>query len=550
MRKEALPLDSNIDLNKRLFNDVFYPHLHSVHNYEVYYGGAASGKSTFIGQKMAVQMTLMPGRNLVCLRKQKKDCIKSCWGEIYNALVKFKLKRYWDIKGGDVRTMTNRINGNEIVFEGLDDVEDIKSIKFTKTNEDAPGDANITDIWYEEANAESNPDNIDQLDIRLRDPILKNRLILSFNPVSRAHFLYELVTVNYKMPGVDSLILKTTYKDNRFCPAETSAKYERYKYTNPYMYQVFTLGNWGTMGETIFDSAVVGKRLQDLQLEHMDKSPVYGDFAFKEDKRGLPVANTYSFMPLKGGATKIFKKPEPKHPYVIAVDTAGEGNGDYYAAHVRDNHTQEQVATFHSKSGISYCIYQLYCLACYYNEALVCFESNFDQTPIKVFLLLDYTNMYRATTPADKTHQRREDRYGFRTTSGNRLTMISQLITWVNANANLINDEDTLNEMLVFTRQDKKLKGIWMGAEPGENDDLVMSFAILLQASEQQYMELVPDKKKLEGSWMREDLEDAVQEGRVDRLTALEYARTKSFFGEEDEMPHVRRGSKRYARTR
>ena len=116
-RLEGLPAIADIDLDKRLFNEVYYPHLLTIHNYEVYYGGNGSGKSSFVGgQKLPLQMTLYSGRNLVCLRKQKADCIMSCWGEIYNGLKKMHLLKYWDIQRNHRHIKTNKLNGNHILF--------------------------------------------------------------------------------------------------------------------------------------------------------------------------------------------------------------------------------------------------------------------------------------------------------------------------------------------------------------------------------------------------------------------------------------------------
>jgi len=543
-RLSAMPTDATIDIDSRMFNDVYFKSLWEIHNYEVYWGGAGSGKSTDIGMKLALQMSVYPGRNLVCIRKQKTDCTKSCWGEIYNALQKFGLSMFWDIRTNPEYKMTNRVNGNEIIFEGLDNIEDIKSIKFTKKNADTPGDANITDIWYEEVNAENNPENIEQLDIRLRDPVIKGRLILSFNPVSRSHFLFDLITKNYTMPGVDALILHTTYKDNKFLKKETADKYERYKFTNRYLYQVYTLGNWGSIGDTIFNSAKIGDRIIALEKKYRTEPIVTGNFNYDKDSKKLPIPESFKFANNSNGIIKIYKEPEYRHPYVFALDTAGDGS-DYFAGHVCDNITGEQVAVLHGTGNPDRCVWQSYGLACYYNHALFCPESNFDSWPIKSFQLLNYPNMYKRRSSLDSTHIRNEDKYGFRTGRDNRTAMLSELIVWAEDYIDLINDMETLNEMLTFTRQEKKLKGLWIGAEPGEHDDLVMSLAILLQARSQQSMEMVVDLGKIEGEWLYDELMDAVDEGRIDRYQAQVYI--KSHGCRDMSSIKANKGESRYA---
>lgn len=548
-RLEELPSQSNINLDSRLFNSVFLQLLYVVYNYLVLYGGSGSGKSTFLGQMFAVQMTIFAGRNLVCLRVQKTDCIKSCWAEIYNALKKFKLLRYWEIRKNPDHIMINRLNGNQIIFEGVDSIEDIKSIKFTKEQEDMPGDDNLTDAWYEEVNSEKDIEVIRELDRRLRDPYIKGRLVLSFNPVLRTHWLFDYVMNELKMTGVDSFVLKTTYKDNRFLPAEYGPKLERLKYTDPYAYQVYALGNWGTMGQTIFDANKVFARLTYLEKKYELEPYSIGDFIFEKDIRGKIIDSTVEFSMSQDGSTYLFKTVENRHPYVLAVDTAGEGS-DFYTGQVCDNLDGNQVAVFHNDGNPDWCIEQTYCIAVYYNHALYCPETNFERSAITFFTTNDYPNLYRRQSPGDKTHVRSEDRYGFRTGPDTRPDMLITMIKETKEHMDFINDPMTLNEMLTFTRQEKKLKGIWWGAESGANDDLVIAYAIMLQARSQQSMEMVTDVLALKGHWTREELEDAVYEGEIDQFTMQEYIQTHDLYMENKEVSGVRQRGRvsRYAR--
>lgn len=547
-RLEAIPTENNINLDSRLFNKVYYPLLFRVYNYMVLYGGSGSGKSTFVAQMLAVQMTIFAGRNLACLRKQKTDCIASCFGEIYHYIKKFKLKRYWIVRTNPDHRMINRINGNQIIFEGVDSIEDIKSIKFVNETDNDAGDDNLTDVWYEEVNAEKDVEVIRELDRRIRDPKIKGRIILTFNPVLRSHWLYDLVMKEWQMEGVDSFVLKTTYKDNAFRPKEYDAKLERYQFTDPYAYQVYTLGEWGTTGQSVFDKNVVYNRLQELGRKYSKEPYITGYFDFAVNESGLVdednTSRPITFNISGDGEVKIFKDVEYRHPYVLAVDTAGEGS-DFYSGQVCDNITGEQVAVFHSDKNPDRCIEQVYCLACYYNHALYCPETNFDSYAVKYFTMLNYPNIYRRSSPLDKTHIKREDRYGFRTGVDNRQAMLTELVKFVNDNAHLINDPATLDEMLTFTRQEKKLKGIWWGAENGAHDDLVMSMAILLQARSQQSMEMVTDTRKLSGYYTREELNDMLDEGRIDRFAMQEYIRTHDLYMESQESIRNYNGKRR-----
>jgi hypothetical protein len=106
-----------------------------------------------------------------------------------------------------------------------------------------------------------------------------------------------------------------------------------------------------------------------------------------------------------------------------------------------------------------------------------------------------------------------------------------------------INDLNTLDEMLTFTRQNRKNKGIFMGAEAGAHDDLVISFAILLKAKEQQSCEPTPEVKNIDGYWTKGELQLALRKGRISEDTMNEYIdRNARRFKKEQ------KGRSRYAR--
>jgi len=467
--QKALPSEFHLDIDPEVFNPVYFPYLEKVAQFECYYGGSASGKSFFIAQKLAIQMTMMPGRNLVALRTQQTDCVKSCYPELYKALDFFHLLDFWKITEHPVPYMVNRINGNEIMFSGVDNIEDIKSITFKH--------GNMTDAWYEEISSEQDPKVLREIKRRLRDPKIKGRIILSFNPISRTHWLFDYVT--NQLPKRDNIILKTTYKDNRWCPADTKADFEFLRYTSPVEYSIYALGDWGTTGVTVFNANLLNNRLTKLRDLHYENPPRRIEFSYERDKNGLPNKDSFRSFDHSDGETWIYKEPEKKVPYVLAFDTAGEGS-DYYAGHIINNLTGEQVAVYHSQQNPDICVLQLFGLAWYYNEALVCPEVNFDAYPLKKFQELGYTNFYRKMSPSDSVRERTELKYGFRTTSANRQEMLSALVSWTAEHIALINDVATIEEMMTFTRQERKMKGIFWAAESGAHDDCFVKGTLVL----------------------------------------------------------------------
>lgn len=529
--KMVMAREKWIDLDKGLFNEKYLRYLGIIRSKEIYYGGSGSGKSNFVGDKLAYQLTTISGRNLVCLRAQKTDCIKSCYPEIRRGIKKLKLEEYWDIRESPQLVMKNRINGNQILFEGVDNIDDIKSIKFF--SDLYKGEGNLTDVWYEEADAENDDEAIRELDRRLRDSEQETRIILSFNPVSRQHWLFEyverelrgivgnIVRTCYDTFNDDVLILHSTYKDNRFLPKSYGEKLERLKYVKPYHYMVYALGEWGVTGRTVFDAEKIALRLGKID------GLIYrsGYFTYSTGENGMPLKdNTERFHDAVDGAIRIFKKPENGRPYVVSIDTAGEGS-DFYVAQVIDNITEEQVAIFRDAGSPDECVRQCYFLSCMYNEALICPEINFDSYIIKFLTMMEYPNIYRRMSKEDSRHVRKEDKLGWRTQPDNRQMMLTELVDWTNIPGNMdkINDVNTLNEMLTFTRQDKKNKGIWWGAENGAHDDCIISLGIFLQARIQQNAFITPDRKFLDGFYYMDELEDMLREGKIDRFMMNEY---------------------------
>jgi phage terminase large subunit len=171
------------------------------------------------------------------------------------------------------------VNGYQFHFAGLDDVDKLKSI--------TPDKGVITDIRVEEA-TEASQASIKQLMKRQRggDENTKKRITLWFNPIIKSHWIYsEYFKPNHwgetqtEFTSDELTILKTTYKDNQFLTADDIADYENEK--DPYMYNVYTLGNWGVLGNVIFKNW----RVDDLAwMKEVTPRQRHGlDFGFAAD---------------------------------------------------------------------------------------------------------------------------------------------------------------------------------------------------------------------------------------------------------------------------
>ncbi len=265
----------NLNIDPAVFNEIYLKYqLHNNNRYQIYFGGSSSGKSFSLAQR-AVLDVLNGKRNYLVVRNVQSTIKRSCLNEITKAINAFNLRDYFDINKTDM-IITCSINQKQILFCGLDDVEKVKSI--------TPIDGVITDIWVEEA-TECEYKDIKQLDKRLRgrSEVIK-RLTLSFNPILKDHWLFTeyfgIWEDDKQYVEKDNVsILKTTYKDNRFLTPDDIAALENE--TDKYYYEVYTLGNWGTLGAVIFKNW----RVEDFSdIEKTFDSYRHGvDWGFAED---------------------------------------------------------------------------------------------------------------------------------------------------------------------------------------------------------------------------------------------------------------------------
>ena len=120
--------------------------------------------------------------------------------------------------------ITCKINGNQIICTGLDDVEKLKSIH------------GITDIWVEEASEISESD-FNQLDLRLRGETLhKKTITLTLNPISIKHWIKKRF---FDRKENDCITHHSTYLNNEHLDEDTIKRLEQI--TDKYFYDVYDI---------------------------------------------------------------------------------------------------------------------------------------------------------------------------------------------------------------------------------------------------------------------------------------------------------------------
>ena len=451
-------MNVNIKISKKVFNDVYLPYLDNNDRYLIFYGGGSSGKSYFIAQRFIYRLIQPTRHNLLVVRQTGDTNRKSTFPLLKQVISNWNLAKHFKVNESDMRIKC-LLTGNEVAFAGLDDVEKIKSITFEN--------GELTDIWVEEA-TECQETDINQLKVRLRGGKTKKQIVLSFNPINIQHWI--------KGHFIDSKLATvcfSTYKDNKFLTEDDRKALEDLKHTDEYTYRVYCLGEWGILGKTVFDARAIQNRLSNLP-----KALKVGYFAYDYD--GLTVSNI-KWVNDKNGYINIYQVPNvPKMTkYCIGGDTAGEGS-DFFTGHVLDARTGEQVATLKQQFDPDEYVKQMYCLGKYYKDALIGIEANFDSFPIMELQRLGYMNQY-VREAQDTYTGKTEKRFGFKTTSLTRPTIISRLIEIVREETNSINDKDTLEELLTIIRNEKGR----IEAPDGGHDDQMMGLAIAHHIREQ-----------------------------------------------------------------
>lgn len=451
-------MNVDIKISKKVFNSVYLPYLNNEDRYLIFYGGGSSGKSYFIGERIIYKQITPKKCNYLIVRQTGDTNRKSTFPLLKQVISNWGLSEHFKINESDMRIVC-KLTGNEIAFAGLDDVEKIKSITFAN--------GELTDIWVEEA-TETQEADINQLKVRLRGGKSKKQMVLSFNPINIQHWI--------KKHFIDSGLATTcfsTYKDNKFLTDDDRKALEDLQYTDEYTYEVYCLGKWGIVGKTVFDARSIQHRLETIP------KPLKTGY-FEYDYDGLKLTNI-KWVNDKDGYIKIYQVPNVPEitEYCIGGDTAGEGS-DFFTGHVLNAKTGEQVAVLQHQFDADQYTRQMYCLGKYYMDALIGIEANFDSYPIMELQRLGYTKQFTRTAQ-DTYTGKTEKRYGFKTTSLTRPTIISKLIEIVREHCETIFDKNTLEELLTIIRNEKGR----IEAPQGGHDDMMMGLAIAHHIREQ-----------------------------------------------------------------
>lgn len=148
----------------------FHPLLQDRHRYLVLCGGRGSGKSEFAARKLFYRCLTEGSHRFLVLRKVRASCKDSVIRVLQTVLAENGIGYEWNKTDRVIAFTPPLCSPSEILFNGMDDPEKIKSIK------------GITGVWIEEATEFTLQDFI-AIDLILREAGPEYlQIIMSFNP--------------------------------------------------------------------------------------------------------------------------------------------------------------------------------------------------------------------------------------------------------------------------------------------------------------------------------------------------------------------------------
>lgn len=264
--------------------------------YNVFYGGTGSSKSFTLYSKFIEMCVTHKTFDILIVRKVAStlyDTVQKPLVDIMTKNFRNKLSGNGLREGRDFtynRTLKHIqfSSGSVIRFKGYDDPEKLKGI------------GNVNVLHLEEA-TDFTKEDLEDIQDRLRStppdshPWGKElKVFLSFNPIFKTHWIREYffkdeidmseeIWKDFVKDSDTTFALKTTWRDNKFYNGQYLNKKlrENMKLHNKRKYGVQCNGNWGVLGELIYENWEIIKCIKDLNYYD---SVSYGlDFGFEHN---------------------------------------------------------------------------------------------------------------------------------------------------------------------------------------------------------------------------------------------------------------------------
>lgn len=253
-------IEFDVEVNPDIFNDIYRQKvLPSLARHIYMYGGSSSGKSNFIAHHFV--LCALAGEGCMVVRETKVSLRSSVWLELKAAISDMELGDCFKLNETNM-TIISMVSAGSIQLFGCDDEDGIKSIKpLVQTA--------FTKLWLEEVNQIAKKMLI-QFNLRMRGKSIGDfikQTFYSWNPTYETHYINQdfLKPLGWKetdwfFEDETNLILRTTYKHNRFLAKEEINYLESLREISDYHARVYLDALWGILGERIFEKVETCKR--------------------------------------------------------------------------------------------------------------------------------------------------------------------------------------------------------------------------------------------------------------------------------------------------
>ena len=237
--------ETTIDLSDLLevTNDWFVPLYRDETYILVLMGGQGSGKSWSVAQKIIFRCVTEDPFHAAIIRKVDRTHRSTTFTQLKEAARQMGVYKMFRFKVSPME-IEYIPNGNKIEFFGMFSDEDREKLK---------GVVKLTCMWFEEA-TELTRDDFIIASNRMRGPTdFYKQIILTFNPVSVRNWLKKMFWDDAdKMPKGRVKVVTTTYLDNRFKDDMDIAQLEYMKATDPELFAIYGLAEWGVLTGLIY----------------------------------------------------------------------------------------------------------------------------------------------------------------------------------------------------------------------------------------------------------------------------------------------------------
>ena len=467
------------------------------------YGGAmGGGKSRAICEKALDYALEYPGVPIVIARQKHTAIVETTKKTMVEQVLDPKLIKWKKASMGE--DYVQLVNDSIIHFIGLDD-----PVRWFS--------AEIGVLIVDQVE-ECDEDTIVKLITRLRHQMsprgvfkgepIAGKVILSFNPENPGHWLQkwfllgggrtkygfrkeELIATGATKPLGDAEFFFASARHNPHLPPgyieqtlDGLPEHLRRRYLD---------GIWEFIsGKCYFDTDSLG----DFQEIAEKTKPLMSGWTAGDVKKDMNarLSNLKSDDPVRivpgVGTLTVWKQPvrdklteigqQQAHRYVIAIDVSSGGATDFSGIQVFDVDEFEQVAEWQGKLDPDLVAAEAYRLGRIYNNALLVPEvtGGWGFSVEQELKRLRYQNMYTRKI-MDRLSKKWTDRTGWDTTVKTRAYMLDTLERVIREKEVGIYSLRLISELGTFIRDDRGRPA----AQPGCNDDLVMSFAIAVTVS-------------------------------------------------------------------